>query len=243
MTDGKKGWRQEMPDFLQFLETALGHHVRLHEEVLGYHLYFVDLSAWKLRFSDRTPVIWVGEGRSGRAAAARARPEPGRRHPDPRRWPSATPSSLVQGPGQELRGQLQDLPAAAAGAGPRGADGHARVAAAHRRAARPPERPARPVAADALRNQQTGDRLPLLRPRVRGAPHPAGQRQQLRHHGHPAHRQDLADARDRAPAQGAGAGSRATRARPSASSSWIAARSPRRPASSRRWCASCGPRS
>ena len=55
----KTPWRQQMPEFLQFLETDLGNPVRLHEEVLGYHLYFLDLSEWKLRFSDRTPVIWV----------------------------------------------------------------------------------------------------------------------------------------------------------------------------------------
>ncbi len=49
MTDGKKSWRQEMPEFLQFVELSLGHRVRLHEEVLGYHVYLVDFSAWKLR--------------------------------------------------------------------------------------------------------------------------------------------------------------------------------------------------
>lgn len=57
----KTPWRQQMPDFLQFLETTLNLRARLHEEILGYHVYFIDLSDWKLRFSDRTPVIWVGE--------------------------------------------------------------------------------------------------------------------------------------------------------------------------------------
>lgn len=57
----KMPWRQQMPEFLQFVEADLGHPVRLHDEVLGYHLYFLDLSDWKLRFSDRTPLIWVTE--------------------------------------------------------------------------------------------------------------------------------------------------------------------------------------
>jgi hypothetical protein len=35
MSGAKKPWRQDMPDFLQFLENPLGHPVRLHEEVLG----------------------------------------------------------------------------------------------------------------------------------------------------------------------------------------------------------------
>ncbi len=62
MSDGKRGWRQEMPDFVQWLETTLGHQIRLHEEILGYHVYFANLASWKLRFSDRSPLIWVGEG-------------------------------------------------------------------------------------------------------------------------------------------------------------------------------------
>jgi hypothetical protein len=55
----KTPWRQQMPEFLQFLDSALGHRVKLFKEVLGYNLYFVDLSNWKLRFSDRTPFILV----------------------------------------------------------------------------------------------------------------------------------------------------------------------------------------
>ncbi len=55
MNTGKSSWRQEVPDFLQYLEESLGCRHRLHEEILGFNLYFVDLSSWKLRFSDRTP--------------------------------------------------------------------------------------------------------------------------------------------------------------------------------------------
>ena len=59
MADTKHSWRQEMPGFLHFLDETLDYRVRLHEEVLGFHLYLVDFAAWKLRFSDRSPVIWV----------------------------------------------------------------------------------------------------------------------------------------------------------------------------------------
>jgi hypothetical protein len=59
MNSGKSSWRQEVPDFVQFLEESLTCRIRLHEEVLGFDLYFLDVSSWKLRFSDRTPVIWV----------------------------------------------------------------------------------------------------------------------------------------------------------------------------------------
>jgi len=61
MTGHKKGWRQEMPSFLHFMEDSLGLTPRLHDEVLGYQLYLVDLSSWKLRFSDRTPMLWITE--------------------------------------------------------------------------------------------------------------------------------------------------------------------------------------
>jgi hypothetical protein len=61
MGSAGKSWRQQMPDFLQFLENVLGHRVQLREEVLGFQVYLVDLAGWKLRFTDRTPVIWVPE--------------------------------------------------------------------------------------------------------------------------------------------------------------------------------------
>ncbi len=61
MGDGKPGWRQNAPEFLLFLENELNHALKMHEEVLGYQVYFADLSDWKLRFSDRTPFIRVSE--------------------------------------------------------------------------------------------------------------------------------------------------------------------------------------
>jgi hypothetical protein len=57
----KVPWRKEMPPLLQFLEQKLNNRVRGHDQVLGYDLYFVDLSAWKLRFSNATPILWLKE--------------------------------------------------------------------------------------------------------------------------------------------------------------------------------------
>ena len=106
MDGAKKSWRQEMPDFVQFLETALGRQVRLHEEVLGYHLYFTDLSDWKLRFSDRTPVIWVGEADLA-AMSARELAQSLADVVKTRALAERNPIVAVQGSGQELRAYLK----------------------------------------------------------------------------------------------------------------------------------------
>jgi hypothetical protein len=106
MDGAKKSWRQEIPEFLQFLETALGHRVRLHEEVLGFHLYLVDLSGWKLRFSDRTPVIWVNES----DLAAMAPRELAQSLADVVRTRALAERNLiiaVPGTGEELRASLK----------------------------------------------------------------------------------------------------------------------------------------
>lgn len=47
------------PRFLIHFNDELGYTVREGRETLGYELYTIDLSAWKLRLSNRTPVIWV----------------------------------------------------------------------------------------------------------------------------------------------------------------------------------------
>lgn len=59
MNVAPKSWRNELPEFLQFLENDLKCPIRSHQEVLGFDYYLVDFSSWKLRFSDHTPVIWV----------------------------------------------------------------------------------------------------------------------------------------------------------------------------------------
>ena len=57
----KVPWRKDMPPLLHFLEQKLNNRVRSHDQVLGYDIYFVDLSAWKLRFSNATPILWLKE--------------------------------------------------------------------------------------------------------------------------------------------------------------------------------------
>jgi len=102
----KKTWRQQMPEFVTYLESSLNLPVRLHDEVLGYHIYFVDLSDWKLRFSDRTPVIWVGEA----DLAAMAPRELAQSLTDvvrTRNLVERTPIILVQGPADALRASFK----------------------------------------------------------------------------------------------------------------------------------------
>jgi len=47
------------PNLINFLHDELGYPVREGKPVLGYGLYYIDLSSWKLRMSNLTPVIWV----------------------------------------------------------------------------------------------------------------------------------------------------------------------------------------
>jgi AAA domain len=108
MNTGKSSWRQEVPDFLQYLEDSLGCRLRLlREEVLGFQIYFVDLSSWKLRFSDRTPVIWVRQ----EDLAALSPRDLVQSLTDvvkgARGLAERNPIILVQGEGQELQAQLK----------------------------------------------------------------------------------------------------------------------------------------
>ena len=50
---------KDWPPLLRLLFDELGYIVREGKSTLGYALFFVDLSSWKLRLSSRTPVIWV----------------------------------------------------------------------------------------------------------------------------------------------------------------------------------------
>ncbi|OGO27491.1 MAG: hypothetical protein A2Z16_17295 [Chloroflexi bacterium RBG_16_54_18] len=47
------------PRLLQHLHTDLGYSVGETRSALGYQLFTIDLSSWKLRLSHQTPVIWV----------------------------------------------------------------------------------------------------------------------------------------------------------------------------------------
>jgi len=53
---------QDWPPLLSFLHEELGYAVHRAKPVLGYELYFIDFSSWKLRLSSRTPVILVKAG-------------------------------------------------------------------------------------------------------------------------------------------------------------------------------------
>jgi ATPase domain predominantly from Archaea len=53
------GLQKEWPRMLRLLHEELGYTVRETSSSLGYDLYTIDLSSWKLRLSSRTPVIWV----------------------------------------------------------------------------------------------------------------------------------------------------------------------------------------
>jgi Cdc6-like AAA superfamily ATPase len=49
----------DWPSLLRLFHEELGYSVRAGKPSLGYQLFSIDLSSWKLRLSNRTPVIWV----------------------------------------------------------------------------------------------------------------------------------------------------------------------------------------
>jgi hypothetical protein len=49
----------ECPPLLRYLSEELGYRVRTGETTLGYALFYIDLSRWKLQLSHQTPVIWA----------------------------------------------------------------------------------------------------------------------------------------------------------------------------------------
>ncbi len=50
---------KDWPSLLRLLSEELGYAVRAAKPALGYELFSVDLSSWKLRLTDNTPVVWV----------------------------------------------------------------------------------------------------------------------------------------------------------------------------------------
>ncbi|MFN2186983.1 MAG: hypothetical protein ACK2UU_23630, partial [Anaerolineae bacterium] len=50
---------KEWPPLLRRLSEELGYAVRGDKPTLGYDLFSIDLSSWKLRLSNQTPIIWV----------------------------------------------------------------------------------------------------------------------------------------------------------------------------------------
>jgi AAA+ ATPase superfamily predicted ATPase len=51
--------QKEWPRLLRLLHEELGYTVQEGSPALGYEVFYVDLSSWKLRLSNRTPVVWV----------------------------------------------------------------------------------------------------------------------------------------------------------------------------------------
>jgi hypothetical protein len=51
--------QKEWPRLLRQLNEEMGYTVREGNPSLGYQLFYIDLSSWKLRLSERTPVIWA----------------------------------------------------------------------------------------------------------------------------------------------------------------------------------------
>lgn len=50
---------KDWPALLRLFHEELGYAVSEADLALGYQLYMIDLSSWKLRLTNRTPVIWV----------------------------------------------------------------------------------------------------------------------------------------------------------------------------------------
>jgi len=50
---------KDWPKILRLFSEELGYVVRAGKQTLGYEIFTIDLSSWKLRLSSRTPVIWV----------------------------------------------------------------------------------------------------------------------------------------------------------------------------------------
>ncbi len=50
---------KDWPPVLRHFHEELGYTVRAGKPSLGYQIFHMDLSSWKLRLSNRTPVIWV----------------------------------------------------------------------------------------------------------------------------------------------------------------------------------------
>lgn len=51
--------QKDWPKLLRLLNEEMGYAVREGNPALGYELFYIDLSSWRLRLSNRTPVIWV----------------------------------------------------------------------------------------------------------------------------------------------------------------------------------------
>ena len=159
-----------LPPFLRRLSEELGYQVSRTKAALGYELFAIDLSAWKLRLSSRTPVIWAQKAdleASTPQHLAQSLLDVARERSLDRQITLV----LVDGEGQPLRGYLSSplhsfvvLGCSRTGTG-------APVTAAQRRAAGPDLGPGADLQPGPVRDQGAGDRQPFLWPRVRGVAH------------------------------------------------------------------------
>jgi hypothetical protein len=60
---------KDWPPLLRALSEELGYEVRPAKPALGYDLFTIDLSPWKLRLTDQTPLVWVKKGDLARTAS------------------------------------------------------------------------------------------------------------------------------------------------------------------------------
>lgn len=56
---------KEWPLLLGFLKDELNYRIRPGKLILGYNLFYIDLSSWKLRLTDATPLVWIRESDIG----------------------------------------------------------------------------------------------------------------------------------------------------------------------------------
>lgn len=50
---------KEWPVLLTFLKDELDYRIRPAKRILGYNLFYLDLSSWKLRLTNHTPLVWI----------------------------------------------------------------------------------------------------------------------------------------------------------------------------------------
>ncbi|MEZ4674669.1 MAG: ATP-binding protein [Caldilineaceae bacterium] len=95
-------WRQTIPELLVFFEKHFDQRIRAHHVELGFSIYIIDFSQWKLRLSEATPVIVVPAADLADSSATTL----GQSLTDVirvRKFEQRNPVVLVEGSGHELR--------------------------------------------------------------------------------------------------------------------------------------------
>ncbi len=106
MTSSRAG-KGDIPAFLQFLDRQLKLPLRAGRgEVLAFDVYRMDLSSWRLRFSDHTPVLYVSET-DARSMTPRELFQSLRDVVYTRGYEEQNPIVLMDGDGTELREEVR----------------------------------------------------------------------------------------------------------------------------------------